>query len=69
MKCAARVSDGGEVLLLYNVGLRVRLHCPYGSWQGFSSQKLPDRQLLDKSDVLSFVTKDVGLALATRRLA
>lgn len=39
----------------------------HGSWQGFESQKLLDEQLLDKSNVLPFVTKDAGLVLAARR--
>lgn len=44
------------------------LHHPHGPWQGFESQELLDKQLLGRSDVLSFVTKDAGPAPAARRL-
>lgn len=39
-----------------------------GSRQGFNSQEWLAKWLPDKSDVLSFSTKDAGLALAAKRL-
>lgn len=66
MKPSTHVSDGDGCrrCAVWCSELFIVFH---GSWQGFESQKLLDEQLLDKSNVLSFVTEDAGLRSGQRR--
>ena len=66
VKCFTNVFSGGKVPVAVCCSEFLVVLC--GSWRGFDSQKLLDKWLPDKSDVLSFVVADVGLTSAARRL-